>query len=211
MRPGQSVDAGQPLFAVYSPDLIAAQREYIFVAQSHQTHRPDDKEEHACTLKMETSELTRLRNWDISDDQLQALEKSGKPPRTLTFRSPVSGVVIEKKAVQGMRFLAGEELYRVVNLSTIWVLADVFEQGFDLDHRAGQLRRRAVLREQGHLRGSALILIKTSMERHQAARWGSLISPKYKHVALHHPSAGHATALHHAPVAVLFAVFLTCF
>ena len=129
---GQSVTAGQPLFEVYSPDLIAAQREYIYTARSHQTHRPDDQAEHARTLTLEASELTRLRNWDISEDQLKALAKSGTPTRTLTFRSPVTGIVIEKKAVQGMRFLPGEELYRVVDLSTIWVLADVFEQDIGL-------------------------------------------------------------------------------
>jgi Cu(I)/Ag(I) efflux system membrane fusion protein len=59
--------------------------------------------------------------------------------RTLTFRSPVSGIVTEKKAVQGMRFMPGEALYQVADLSTVWVIADVFEQDIGLV----KVRRRA--------------------------------------------------------------------
>jgi Cu(I)/Ag(I) efflux system membrane fusion protein/cobalt-zinc-cadmium efflux system membrane fusion protein len=74
------------------------------------------------------SGLTRLRNWDISDEQVKALTQSGTARRTLTFRSPVAGIVTEKKAVQGMRFMPGDALYQVTNLSSVWVIADVFEQ-----------------------------------------------------------------------------------
>ncbi|HKO89283.1 MAG TPA: efflux RND transporter periplasmic adaptor subunit, partial [Burkholderiales bacterium] len=74
------------------------------------------------------SSLSRLRNWDISDAQIQALARSGETRRTLTFRSPVSGIVTEKKAVQGMRFEPGEMLYQIVDLSSVWVIADIFEQ-----------------------------------------------------------------------------------
>jgi Cu(I)/Ag(I) efflux system membrane fusion protein len=76
--------------------------------------------------------LTRLKNWDISDEQIKALASSGNARRTLTFRSPVSGIVTEKKAVQGMRFMPGEALYQVADLSTVWVIADVFEQDIGL-------------------------------------------------------------------------------
>jgi len=74
------------------------------------------------------SSLLRLKNWDISDEQVKALAKSGEARRTLTFRSPVSGIVTEKKALQGMRFMPGEALYQVADLSAVWVVADVFEQ-----------------------------------------------------------------------------------
>jgi Cu(I)/Ag(I) efflux system membrane fusion protein len=76
--------------------------------------------------------LTRLKNWDISDEQIRDLASSGNARRTLTFRSPVSGIVTEKKAVQGMRFMPGETLYQVADLSTVWVIADVFEQDIGL-------------------------------------------------------------------------------
>ncbi|MFY9721252.1 MAG: efflux RND transporter periplasmic adaptor subunit, partial [Azonexus sp.] len=74
------------------------------------------------------SSLQRLKNWDISDEQVKALARSGESKRTLTFRSPVAGVVTEKKAVQGMRFMPGETLFQIADTSTVWVQADVFEQ-----------------------------------------------------------------------------------
>jgi Cu(I)/Ag(I) efflux system membrane fusion protein len=74
----------------------------------------------------------RLKNWDISEEQIKALSTTGLTQRTLTFRSPVSGIVMEKKAVQGMRFMPGEMLYQVADLSRVWVIADVFEQDLGL-------------------------------------------------------------------------------
>jgi pyruvate-formate lyase-activating enzyme len=71
------------------------------------------------------------KNWDISEEQIKALVASGDAKRTMTFRSPVSGIVTEKKAVQGMRFMPGEALYQVSDLSAVWVVADVFEQDWD--------------------------------------------------------------------------------
>ena len=65
-------------------------------------------------------------------EQVKALAKSGEARRTLTFRSPVAGIVTEKKALQGMRFMPGEELYQVADLSSVWVVADVFEQDIGL-------------------------------------------------------------------------------
>jgi hypothetical protein len=74
------------------------------------------------------SSLMRLRNWDLSPAQVTALMKSGQPQRTISFPSPVSGVVTEKKALQGMRFMPGEMLYQVTDLSSVWVIADLSEQ-----------------------------------------------------------------------------------
>jgi Cu(I)/Ag(I) efflux system membrane fusion protein len=71
--------------------------------------------------------LQRLRNWDISDEQLARLQR-GTVTRTLTLRAPTNGVVLEKMAVEGMRFMPGEPLYRIADLSSVWLLADVFEQ-----------------------------------------------------------------------------------
>lgn len=88
------------------------------------------------------SSLQRLRNWDISDEQIKALAHSGNAKRTLTFRAPVAGIVSEKKAVQGMRFMPGEMLYQIADLSSVWVLADVFEQ----DITAVNLGQKAKIR-----------------------------------------------------------------
>ena len=78
------------------------------------------------------SSLARLRNWDVSPEQVTALTKSGQAQRTITFPSPVSGVVTEKKALQGMRFMPGDMLYQVTDLSSVWVVADVSEQDIGL-------------------------------------------------------------------------------
>src|SRR5690606_32234114 len=72
--------------------------------------------------------LERLRNWDVSSDQLKALAQSGETRRSLTLRSPATGIVTEKNALSGMRFAPGEVLYRITDLSSVWLIAQVFEE-----------------------------------------------------------------------------------
>ena len=129
---GQVVGKGQPLFEVYSPELVSAQREYALAAQGVQAMKDAGSEAQDSMRQLAESSLIRLKNWDISDAQVKALAKSGETKRTLTFRSPVSGVVTEKKALQGMRFMPGETLYQVTDLSSVWIVADVFEQDIGL-------------------------------------------------------------------------------
>ena len=125
---GQPVSRGQPLFDVYSPELVSAQREYAIAAQGVESLRDASPEAQASMRQLADSSLVRLRNWDIPDAQIQALAKSGAARRTLTLRAPVSGIVLEKKALAGMRFMPGESLYQIADLSSVWVVADVFEQ-----------------------------------------------------------------------------------
>jgi len=125
---GQPVGRGQPLFEVYSPELVSAQREYIIAAQGVGQLSAAGGEAQGAMQQLAESSLQRLKNWDISEEQVRALAKSGDSKRTLTFRSPVAGVVTEKKAVQGMRFMPGEPLFQIADTSLVWVQADVFEQ-----------------------------------------------------------------------------------
>ena len=129
---GQPVGKGQPLFEVYSPELVSAQREYAIAAQGVDALKDAGGEAQRGMHQLAESSLLRLKNWDISEEQLKALTKSGETKRTLTFRSPVAGIVTEKKALQGMRFMPGEALYQVADLSAVWVVADVFEQDIGL-------------------------------------------------------------------------------
>ncbi len=129
---GQPVAKGQPLFEVYSPELVSAQREYAVAVQGVATLKDASSQAQSGMQQLAQSSLARLKNWDISDAQIKALTQSGTTQRTLTFRSPVAGIVMEKKAVQGMRFMPGEMLYQVVDLSRVWVIADVFEQDLGL-------------------------------------------------------------------------------
>ncbi|OIN94419.1 MAG: efflux transporter periplasmic adaptor subunit [Comamonadaceae bacterium CG1_02_60_18] len=125
---GQSVAKGQPLFEAYSPELVSAQREYAIAAQGVTALKDAGSQAQAGMQQLAQSSLLRLKNWDISDEQIKALSSTGATQRTLIFRSPASGIVMEKKAVQGMRFMPGEMLYQVADLSRVWVIADVFEQ-----------------------------------------------------------------------------------
>ena len=82
----------------------------------------------------------RLRLWDISDEQIKKIETTGKPIRTLTIYSPASGYVLQKMAVQGMRVMPGEKLFDVVDLSSVWMVADIYEYELPLI-KVGQTAR----------------------------------------------------------------------
>ena len=137
---GQFVAKGQALFEVYSPELVSAQREYVIAVQGAAALKGADSPAQLGMGRLVESSLQRLKNWDISEAQIQALVASGETLRTLTFRSPVAGIVTEKKAVQGMRFMPGEALYQVSDLSAVWVVADVFEQDLGWVKRGAKVR-----------------------------------------------------------------------
>jgi RND family efflux transporter MFP subunit len=128
---GQAVRQGQTLFEVYSPELVSAQREYLLANQALKEASADNLPGLQPGMQqLADAGLARLKNWDISPEQLaqiKAAAAAGQTRRTLNVSSPVGGVVTEKKAVQGMRFAPGEVLYQVADLSTVWVMADVFE------------------------------------------------------------------------------------
>lgn len=129
---GQPVSKGQPLFEVYSPELVSAQREYAIARQGVESLKNAGGQAQEGMRQLAESSLQRLNNWDISPEQVKALVASGEAKRTLTFRSPVAGIVMEKKAQQGMRFMPGEALFQIADLSAVWVIAEVFEQDIGL-------------------------------------------------------------------------------
>ncbi len=129
---GQPVGKGQPLFEVYSPELVSAQREYAIASDAVSSLQGAGTDAQSGMRRLAESSLARLRNWDISDEQVAELARSGETRRTLTFRAPVSGIVMEKKAVQGMRFMPGESLFQIADLSSVWIVADVYEQDIAL-------------------------------------------------------------------------------
>jgi RND family efflux transporter MFP subunit len=129
---GQPVGKGQPLFEVYSPELVSAQREYAIAAEAVKSLKDAGDDPKSGMTRLADSSLARLKNWDISEEQIRALAQSGETRRTLTFRSPVSGIVMEKKAIQGMRFMPGDSLYQIADLSSVWIVADVYEQDIGL-------------------------------------------------------------------------------
>ena len=135
---GQRVQRGQPLMEVYGPDLVAAQQEYVVAIKGVAALKDAAPEMQANMRNLVEASLQRLRNWEIDEQELAHLREQGKPANTITLRSPVSGVVVDKPAVQGMRFMPGETLYKIADLSSVWLLADIFEQDIALV-RAGQV------------------------------------------------------------------------
>ncbi len=134
---GDAVKAGQPLFEVYSPDLVSAQREYLIAAQGVAAMQDAVPEAQSGMQELVQASLQRLKNWDITEKDLRQLSVTGEAKRTMTYRSPVPGIVLEKAALKGMRFMPGEMMYKIADLSTVWIIADVFEQDIGLV-KAGQ-------------------------------------------------------------------------
>ena len=134
---GVAVRRGQPLAAVYSPELVTAQEEYRSAVEALKSMDDASPEAQAGMKALVDGGLQRLRNWDIDDADLADLKKGKGARQSLTLRSRTDGVVIEMKARTGMRFMPGEPLFQIADLSDIWVVARVYEQ--DLGSvRAGQ-------------------------------------------------------------------------
>lgn len=135
---GQPVARGQALFEVYSPELVSVQREYTIAAKAAAEATPESR---PAMQQLAEASLARLANWDVDAEAAKGGQE-GKERRTLTFRSPVAGVVTEKKAVQGMRFMPGDVLYQIADLSSVWVLAEVPEQDIGLLKRGTKVAVR---------------------------------------------------------------------
>ncbi len=135
---GQAVVRGQSLMQVYSPDLITAQEEYLLALRGLEDTRAGGPEAQALMRRLADGGLRRLQNWGVSDSELQELRTEGKVRQRLTYRSPASGVVLQKPSVQGMRFMPGEVLFEIADLSSVWLVADVFERDLGLI-KAGQI------------------------------------------------------------------------
>lgn len=125
---GQSVRRGEPLLAIYSPELVTAQDE-LLTAQKLVAGL-DSTAGDAWTDAQQTlaSARRRLAYWDITEAQIARIARTGQVEKTLTLVSPVDGIVMEKHVLEGQRVMPGERLYRIADLSEVWVEGEVFEQ-----------------------------------------------------------------------------------
>lgn len=125
---GQLVRKGQPLFTIYSPDLVATEQEYLIARRGASTLANSDfKEVSEGSQSLLRSARERLKLWDISDAQIRKLDTTGEISRTMTFYSPVSGFVMDRKAFPQTAVTPDMDLYQITDLSKIWVNADVYE------------------------------------------------------------------------------------
>jgi len=126
---GKEVVKGQPLLSIYSPDLVTAQEEYLIAVHSLMsapsgtgTSEPDTSRK-----DLLDSAKRRLLLWDITDEQISELEKTGKPKTEMTIEAPLNGIVLEKMVLEGGYITPGMNLYRIADLSSIWIMADIYE------------------------------------------------------------------------------------
>ena len=125
---GKAVRKGDPLFTIYSPDLASAEQEYLLALRNQkELAKSSIPSAAAAAESLARASRERLLLWDLGERQIRELEEAGKPSFRQTIRSPASGVVLEKMVVAGQSVQAGMTLYKIADLSTIWVYGDIYE------------------------------------------------------------------------------------
>ncbi len=125
---GRPVRKGEPLFTLYSPDLLATQDEYLLALKTQaQLATSPLTEVKANAASLVASARERLRLWDVTDAQIAALERRGKAEPVLTVYAPSNGIVLKREALPGKYVEPGTTLYEVADLSAVWISADIYE------------------------------------------------------------------------------------
>jgi len=125
---GETVSRGQPLLTLYSPELVAAQEELLTARRLVAGVDSTAREAWRSAGAMLEAARRRLAYWDITHDQIDRLESTGQVTKTLTLVAPVSGIVLEKDVFEGQRVMPGMRLYRIADLTEVWVEGEVFER-----------------------------------------------------------------------------------
>ena len=130
---GQFIEAGQPLFTVYSPELLTTQQESLLALESRDQLRDSQiADARVYADRLVDAARQRLALWDLPPEEIQALEDGREPSRTMPFRSPAGGFVIEKRVIRGQHVSPGASLYTIADLSEVWVEADLYEEDLSL-------------------------------------------------------------------------------
>ncbi len=125
---GKDVRKGEPLLTIYSPELVSTQEEYLLALAAKKSLAKSSFPEVAGSGDtLVESARKRLKLWDIADEEIKNLEESGKAKKTLTLYAPFSGFVLEKSAYKGMNVTPGMSLYKLADLSVVWLNADIYE------------------------------------------------------------------------------------
>lgn len=132
---GVRVKKGDPLYKIYSPDLAATEEEYLLAMKSYEDQNAQEllKGDAADRARrLVESSRQRMKLWGITDEQIHTLEKSKKVETYMTVESPVSGIVIKKDISAGQQLMMGDSPYTVVDDSSVWMQAEVFERDMSL-------------------------------------------------------------------------------
>ena len=125
---GQPVQAGQALLAIYSPMLVSAQQELLLARQLTADVAGGTPDARSGATELREAARRRLAFWDIPASEIDRIERTGEIRKTLVLRATASGVVVEKNVLAGQRIMAGDALYQVADLSTVWLEGEVFER-----------------------------------------------------------------------------------
>jgi membrane fusion protein, copper/silver efflux system len=125
---GRAVTRGEPLLALYSPMLVTGQEELLLAHRLARDVAGGSADARAGAYDLVASARRRLAYWGVPAAEIARVERTGEVRRTITFRAPTNGVVVEKSVTAGQRIMAGDALFRVADLSTVWVDGDVYER-----------------------------------------------------------------------------------
>src|ERR1039457_2656661 len=125
---GKLVKKGQPMLTIYSPDMLASQRELLLAAKAKTIMRdsalPSGFDQSESLLQ---ATRRRLELWDLSDAQIDQILRTGEPIKNITVYSPMTGYITDRKAFPQLKIMPDTDLYTIVDLSHVWIMADVFE------------------------------------------------------------------------------------
>lgn len=125
---GKFVRKGQPLLEIYSPELVATQQELLLALRAKELlGRSSYRDVASGAASLYEASRKRLEFWDIPEEEIQRIQRRGEPLRTLTLYAPVSGYVLARNAFERQRVTPETELYTIADLSTVWVLVDIYE------------------------------------------------------------------------------------
>jgi len=131
---GKPVERGQPLLSIYSPMLVSAQEELLVARRLEARVAAGTPDAVSGAASLGAAARRRLAYWDVPEADIERLERTGEVTKTVTLRSPVSGVVIGKDVIAGQSIMAGQALYRVADLRVVWLEGEVFEQDLAAAH-----------------------------------------------------------------------------
>ena len=157
---GEAVRPGQPILSIYSPELVASQREYLLALEAFGATKDAGGLDEADRRRLLDSARSRLRLWDVEALHIEELERSGNPQRRMVLHSPIGGYVTFKSVQQGMYVTPEMELYTVADLDHVWIWADVNEDEIPLV-ALGQRARIEVASAPGERTGTVSYLQPT--------------------------------------------------
>ena len=158
---GEAVRRGEPLLTIYSPALVAAQEELLTARRLAAQVDPAATEAWSSAQSMLEASRRRLAWWDITEEQIERLEQTGEVTKTMRLVAPVSGIVLEKDVVEGQRVTPGMRLYRIADLSTVWVEGEVFEQDLQFVEVGSQAHIEVTAYPGEHMMGTVSFVYPT--------------------------------------------------